>query len=376
MDVKFLDLAKQYNSINIDELMDELKEAIVNGQFVGGKKVEEFETNFSKYVGSDYAVGVGSGLDALIFALKGLGIGPDDEVIVPANTFIATVLAVTHVGATPVFVDVDNRTYLMTTKIESKITKKTKAIMPVHLYGNTVYMPTIMALAKNYGLFVIEDCAQAIGAKLMGEHVGTFGDAGIFSFYPAKNLGGLGQGGALVTNNKKIADMTRRLSNVGRKENSWYEYDEIGYNSRLDAVNAIFLNTGLKQIDLWTSKRREVASWYEEYLNNYPLKVITPKIDAHCNHVYHLYELRVEDRGVRDSLLEYLKLNGIGAALHYPVPCHKQDIYCSDYNGLTLPIVEDLAGTLLSLPMHPYMTKEEVQWVSETINKFYIDKVF
>lgn len=248
--------------------------------------------------------------------------------------------------------------------------------MPVHLYGNTVYMPTIMDIAKNYKLFVIEDCAQAIGAKVAGKHVGTWGDAGIFSFYPAKNLGGLGQGGALVTNNKAIADMTRRLSNVGRKDNSWYEYDEVGYNSRLDAVNAIFLNTCLKHIDLWTTKRREVASWYEEYLNNYPLKVITPKIDAHCSHVYHLYELRVENRGVRDSLLEYLKLNGIGAALHYPVPCHKQDIYYSDYNDLTLPIVEDLAGTLLSLPMHPYMTKEEVKQVSETINKFYIDNVF
>lgn len=378
MEVKFIDLKKQYESIDIPALMLKLQEVITTGQFVGGEYLDNFESSLAHYISPSmfssifspkYAVGVGSGLDALIFALKSVGVGPGDEVIVPANTFIATALAVTHVGATPVFVDVDETTYLLTEKFEAAVTKNTKAVMPVHLYGNTVYMPKIMEVADKYNLYVIEDCAQAIGARIEGQHVGTFGHAGAFSFYPAKNLGGLGQGGAVITNNLVIADKVRCLSNVGRKTNSWYEYSEVGYNSRLDAINALFLNTCLIRVNEWNNRRKIAALWYGKYLQNANVRL--PIVTKQGSHVYHLYEIQVNNREVRDKLLIYLKSHGVGAALHYPVPCHQQDIY-KECN-LNLPIVEYLAGTLISLPIHPFITEEEVMYVCEVINQFYAD---
>jgi len=369
MTINFLDLKKQYNTLDIPNLMKGIEDIITNGKFVGGEALTTFETNFANYNGTKYAVGVGSGTDALIFALAGLGVGPGDEVIVPANTFIATALAVTHVGATPVFVDVNPLTYLVTSDIISKaITNKTKAIIPVHLYGNTVFMPDIINLSRKHNLFVIEDCAQAIGASVLGEKVGTWGDAGCFSFYPAKNLGGLGQGGAIITSNKSIVDKAMCLGNVGRKEGSWYEYSDVGYNSRLDAVNALFLNTCLSHIDTWNVNRLKVAKRYEKNFSKCST-VSTPFIDKGCTHVYHLYEIKVTSKTIRDDLQIFLKDNGIFSALHYPVPCHKQEVY-SEYNNLTFGTTESLSDTLLSIPMHPFLTNDEIDFICEKIIQY------
>ncbi len=369
MGVNFLDLKKQYSNIHMSDLMAGIEEIVTNGAFVGGPNVEKFEKNFAEYNGTDYAIGVGSGTDALIFALAGLGVGPGDEVLIPGNTFIATALAVSHVGATPVFVDVSSLTYNLDYNCEKHITAKTKAIMPVHLYGNPVNMHLIMDIASKHNLYVIEDCAQAIGAKFKGQKVGTFGDAGCFSFYPAKNLGGLGQGGAIITNNKAIIDKASCLGNVGRKEGSWYEYSDVGYNSRLDAVNALFLNTCLPQIDKWNAKRRTVASWYKNNLEDC-LEVTVPFIDTSCTPVYHLYELKFNSVKDRDGVKDYLAKHDIYSALHYPVVCHKQEVY-KEFNDQILGVAESLAVTLLSLPMHPYMTRGEVDLVTDTIKEYF-----
>lgn len=371
MAVNFLDLKLQYSKINLAEMLTDLEYLIVNGKFVGGEALDEFEEAFSVYNSVNHTVGVGSGTDALIFALAGLGVGPGDEVIVPANTFIATALAVSHVGATPVFCDVNPLTYLIdNNNAEAVITDKTKAIIPVHLYGNPVNMEDIMALATKHNLFVIEDCAQAIGATFKSQKVGTFGDAGCFSFYPAKNLGGLGQGGAIITNNEDIVAKAQCLGNVGRKAGSWYEYSDIGYNSRLDAVNACFLKTCLEKIDTWNAKRRTVAGWYSTEMEGIN-EVKLPYVDTNCKPVWHLYELKLESEEKRNGLQDFLQEKDIGCALHYPVPCHKQDVY-AEYNDLTLGVADSLAVTLLSLPMHPFMTKDEVIEVCNAIKEYII----
>lgn len=372
MSVKFLDLKKQYETIDINKTMSYIREAIENGMFVGGSHVESFETSLAAFSETKYSVGVGSGTDALIFALAGLGIGPGDEVVVPANTFIATALAVTHVGAKPVFADVDENTYLLTVKnIEAVLTEKTKAIMPVHLYGNVVNMSALMTFAKAHNLFVVEDCAQAIGARYNNKPVGSFGDAGCFSFYPAKNLGGLGQGGAIVTNNEAIVAKARCLGNVGRKEGSWYEYSDIGYNSRLDAVNAIFLAENLNHIEDWNRRRRLAASYYAKFFNAIP-EVVVPFSEPEALPVYHLYEIKLNNKETRDKLQDYLKARDIGAALHYPVPCHKQEVYSTYKNQEGLRNSEILASTLLSLPMHPFITIAEIEEVCKAIKKFFL----
>jgi len=374
MDINLVDLKRQYSMLNIDGLMEKIKGLITSGGFVGGPYLEEFENKFSDYNGSRYTVGVGSGTDALILALRALGIGPGDEVIVPANTFIATAIAATHVGADVVFADVNPKTYLMDESVEKYITRKTKVIIPVHLYGNTVYMPKIMEIAKKYDLYVVEDCAQAIGAKVNGKNVGTFGQAGCFSLYPAKNLGGLGQGGAVITNEDSISNEIRSLGNVGREDGTWYGYDKVGYNSRLDSINALFLSECLNNIKVWNEKRKNVAVMYKACLCSsdrlYKINenILLPYVDKDCDHVYHLYEIKTKDKNTRDKLLNFLKENGIGAALHYPITCNNQPIY-TGYGQF--PVSEELADTLLSIPMHPYLREEEVQKVSNFITKFY-----
>jgi dTDP-4-amino-4,6-dideoxygalactose transaminase len=374
MNINLVDLKRQYSMLNIDWIMEKIKGLITIGGFVGGPYLEEFESKFSNYNNCRYTIGVGSGTDALILALRSLGVGPGDEVIVPANTFIATAIAATHVGADVVFSDVNPDTYLMDESVESYITNKTKVIIPVHLYGNTVYMPKIMQIAKKYDLYVIEDCAQAIGAKIDGKSVGTFGHAGCFSFYPAKNLGGLGQGGAVITNIESISNDVRSLGNVGRTDGSWYGYDKVGYNSRLDSINALFLTECLNYIDIWNDKRKNVALMYKSFLcsedKTYRINenILLPHVDKGCDHVYHLYEIRTEEKETRNKLLNFLKENGIGAALHYPITCNNQPIY----NGYgSFNIAEGLADTLLSIPMHPYLSSKEVRKVSNCITKFY-----
>lgn len=352
-----------------NELEEDLKNAfnrvLSRSWYINGIEVESFENAFADYCGTDYCVGVGNGLDALTLSLKALGIGIGDEVIVPSNTYIATALAVTYAGATPVFVEPDIRTFNINPDlIEAAITANTKAIIPVHLYGQACDMDSIMEVAKKYGLKVIEDCAQAHGATYKGQMVGTFGDIACFSFYPGKNLGALGDAGAITTNDEALANKVRALGNYG----SDYKYHHIykGNNSRLDEMQAAFLSAKLPHLNRMNEDRRRIARRYTEGINN--PKVITPYNLPTCVPVWHIYGIRC---GERDALKKHLEKNGIGTNEHYPIPIHLQACY-SDLNISKgcLPIAEDISATELSIPMYYGMTEEEIQYVIDTINEF------
>lgn len=333
--------------------------------YIEGVEDEAFEKAFAEYCDSQYCVGVGNGLDALMLALKALGVGKGDEVIVPSNTYIATALAVTYVGAQVVFVEPDIRTYnIDPAKIEEKITDKTKAIMPVHLYGQACDMDPIMEIAKKYNLYVVEDCAQAHGATYKGRKIGTFGDAAGFSFYPGKNLGALGDAGAVVTNNKELADKVRALGNYG----SDYKYHHIyqGNNSRLDEMQAAFLAAKLPHLEKMNEDRRRIANRYLAEIKNDNL--VLPYFSEDMVPVWHIFAVRTNRR---DELEAYLKANGIGTNKHYPIPIHLQECY-SDL-GISegqLPIAEEISQTELSLPLFYGMTDEQIQHVINTINNF------
>jgi len=367
MRINFVEIGKQYIAFNYNQLIDVIRD----GNFVGGQRLGDFEALFSTYVGVPYCVGVGSGTDALVLALKALGIGPGDEVIVPANTFIATAFAVSHVGAKPIFCDVEPDFYTIDPeKIEPLITTDTKAIIPVHLYGQPAEMSTILYIANNYGLKVIEDCAQAFNAEYEGKKVGSLGDVGCFSFYPAKNFGGLGQGGAVTTNDPAVADAVRSLGNLGRVDGSHYLYDRLGCNSRLDTINAVFLESNLANILTWNANRVRAAAKYDELLAKIP-QVTIPAKRSTGTHVYHLYELNCGNLATRDALKEFLYSYEIECGLHYPVPCHKQEVYAADYNTVSCPVAEGLSDSLLSLPIHPYLTDDEVNYVCERIEEYF-----
>ena len=359
--VSFLPMEKELN----EEIRNAFERVFCRSWYIEGKEDETFEQAFAKYCGVDYCVGCGNGLDALMLALKALGVGAGDEVIVPSNTYIATALAVTYVGATPVFVEPDIKTFLINPAlIEEAITPKTKAIMPVHLYGQACDMDSIMGVAKKHKLYVVEDCAQAHGAKYKGKRVGSFGDAAGFSFYPGKNLGALGDGGAAVTNNKEISDKIRALGNYG----SDYKYHHIykGNNSRLDEMQAAFLFAKLPHLDRMNEERRRIAKLYSEGIHN--PKVITPIVKDECVPVWHIYGVRCADR---DALENHLNDNGIGTNKHYPIPMHLQECY-SDL-GIpqgALPIAEEISATELSLPMYYGLTDEEIKYVIDAINEF------
>lgn len=359
--VSFLPMEKELN----EDIRNAFERVFNRSWYIEGKEDEAFEQAFAKYCGTDYCVGCGNGLDALMLALKALGVGAGDEVIVPSNTYIATALAVTYVGATPVFVEPDINTFLIDPSlIEVAITNKTKAIMPVHLYGQACDMDAIMSIAKKHKLFVVEDCAQAHGATYKGKRIGSFGDAAGFSFYPGKNLGALGDGGAAVTNSKEIADKIRALGNYG----SDYKYHHIykGNNSRLDEMQAAFLLAKLSHLDRMNEERRRIAKLYSEGIHN--PKVITPIVKDECVPVWHIYGVRCANR---DALEKYLNDKGIGTNKHYPIPMHLQECYC-DLNipqGV-LPIAEEISATELSLPMYYGMTDEEIKYVIDAINEF------
>jgi dTDP-4-amino-4,6-dideoxygalactose transaminase len=361
MKVDFVDLKSQVAEIDCDSVMEKIKA----GQFMGA---DEFEKAFAMYHGAKYCVGVGSGTDALWLTLLALGIGPGDEVIVPANTYIATAFAVSHTGAKPVFCDVSMDNYTMETKyIKKVLTDRTKAIIPVHLYGQPVHVKPLL----KFGLPVIEDCAQATGAVVFGKKVGTIGTAGAFSFYPTKNLGGLGQGGAVITDDRDIARSIRELGNVGRTEGSWHSYSWTGFNSRLDAVNAEFLRLSLKKLDEWNARRFEAAMYYEDLLNTIADIVHVPFCDGIVfEPVFHLYEIQLKSKSIRDKLKDYLDKNGVGTGLHYPIPCHKQIMYRRKYDS-KCPNAEKLADRLLSLPMHPFLQPEQIEYVCGTIAKYF-----
>ena len=351
------------------ELEKDIKSAfcrvLKHSWYIGGIEDKSFEQAFANYCTTNYCVGVGNGLDALVLILKAFGVGEGDEVIVPSNTFIATVLAVTYVGAKPVLVEPDIRTFnINPSLIESCISEKTKAIIPVHLYGQACEMDSIMEIAKRNNLFVIEDCAQAHGAEYKGKRVGSFGDAAGFSFYPGKNLGALGDAGAVVTNNKEIADTVRMLSNYG----SDFKYHHVlkGNNSRLDELQAAFLMTKLQHLDRMNEERRRIAKIYSDGINN--PRIITPCVISDCNPVWHIYGIRCFER---DALEKHLNDRGIGTNKHYPIPIHLQECYKDLFipRG-RLPIAEEISSTELSIPMYYGMTDEEVNYVIDAINEF------
>lgn len=333
--------------------------------YIEGVEDEAFEKAFAEYCGTDYCVGVGNGLDALVLALKGLGVGTGDEVIVPSNTYIATALAVNYVGAMPVFVEPDIRTFnINPALIEAAITDKTKAIMPVHLYGQACDMEPIMDIAKKYNLFVVEDCAQAHGATYKGKKIGTFGDAAGFSFYPGKNLGALGDAGATITNNKELADKIRAYGNYG----SDYKYHHIykGNNSRLDEMQAAFLLAKLPHLARMNEERRKIAKRYLDGIKN--SQIILPYIPEYANPVWHIFAIRCEKR---DKLEKYLNEAGISTNKHYPIPIHLQECYKDmGFQKGDYPISEEISTTELSIPMYYGMTEEEIEYVIGTINSF------
>lgn len=351
------------------ELDKDLKKAFdrvyTRSWYIEGVEDEAFEKAFAEYCDNKYCVGVGNGLDALMLALKALGVGKGDDVIVPSNTYIATALAVTYVGATPVFVEPDIRTFnIDTSRIEEAITGKTRAIIPVHLYGQACDMDPIMEIARRHNLYVVEDCAQAHGATYKGKVVGSFGDAAGFSFYPGKNLGALGDAGATVTNNKELADKIRTLGNYG----SDYKYHHIykGNNSRLDELQAAFLAAKLPHLNKMNEERRKIAQRYMDEIKN--PEVVLPYVPEDMGPVWHIFGIRC---GRRDELEKFLNVAGIGTNKHYPIPMHLQECY-KDFGFMEgdFPIAEEIFATELSLPMYYGMTDEETQYVIDKVNEF------
>lgn len=359
--VTFKPLEKELDA----ELRAAFERVYTNSWYIEGKEDEAFEKAFAQYCHTEYCVGCGNGLDALMLSLKALGVGIGDEVIVPSNTYIATALAVTYVGAKSIFVEPDIRTYNIDPfKIEEKITDRTKVIMPVHLYGQPCDMDPIMEIAKRNNLYVIEDCAQAHGATYKGKKIGSFGDAAGFSFYPGKNLGALGDAGATVTNKKELADKVRALGNYGAN----YKYHHIyqGNNSRLDELQAAFLSAKLPSLDKVNENRRTTAKKYLQGIKN--LKMTIPYVIDDVEPVWHIFAIRC---GERDRLAEYLVSNGISVNKHYPIPMHMQECYKDlGINKGELPIAEELSATELSIPIYYGMTDEEVNYVIEKLNRF------
>jgi dTDP-4-amino-4,6-dideoxygalactose transaminase len=333
--------------------------------YVMGEKLQTFEASYAKHNQTKYCVGVSNGLDALILALQALNIGKGDEVIVPSNTYIASVIAITTVGATPVFVEPRMDTYNINPElIEQKITKRTKAIMPVHLYGQACEMDYIMKLAEAYDLYVVEDNAQAHGSSYNGKLTGSFGHANGVSFYPGKNLGALGDAGAVTTNKEEIAERIKALRNYGSLKK--YHNDYVGLNRRLDELQAALLSVKLQHLNSWTQERKEIAEAYNEILVGSNL--ILPKLASNADHVFHLYVVRTSKR---EELQEYLNKKGVGTLIHYPIPPHLQKAY--KYLGYKIgdfPIAEELANTSISLPLWVGIKKNQLEIVSDLIAKF------
>ena len=366
MQIPLVDLKAQYLSIKKE--IDEAIQRVLNKcNFIMGDEVKEFEEELASFCSAKYAVGVSSGTDALLLALKAINIQPGDEVITVPNTFIATTEAITMAGGKIKFVDIDEETFnIDTNKIESAITNKTRAILPVHLYGQPANMDPIIDLAKKYNLKVIEDAAQAHGAEYKNKRVGALGDIGIFSFYPGKNLGAYGDAGAVVTNDPDISNKIAMLRNHGRTKKYEHEYE--GYNCRLDTLQAAILRVKLKYINSWNEARRNHASSYRKLLQN--TDIILPTEQKDNKHIYHIFAVRVADR---DNLLNKLKNEGIGAGIHYPIPLHLQPAYrYLGYKAGDFPITEKCAREIISLPMYPELDEVKIKKIAEAISKFTI----
>lgn len=339
-------------------------ETLESGWYILGSKGEQFENEFSNYLGSKYCVGLNSGLDALILAFRALEIGEGDEVIVPANTYIASVLGITENSATPVFVEPDEYYNLDATKIEEKITDKTKAILVVHLYGQAADMVNIKAIADKHNLYLVEDCAQSHGAKFDGKVTGTWGDIGCFSFYPTKNIGAFGDSGAVVTDNEEFYEKIKMLRNYGSKVK--YQNEILGINSRMDEIQAALLSVKLKYYSELRAERESIAHKYLKGIKN-PF-VTLPSIREKSEHVWHLFVVKVDER---DKFQSYLSENGIATQIHYPIPPHLSEAYkyIGDKEG-SYPVTENYAKYIISLPLFEGMTKEEIDYVINTINRF------
>lgn len=365
--IKFLDLQK-VNLQHQQEIETRLLKTFRSGWYLFGEEVKQFEQNLSEYIGCQHSIGVANGLDALRLIFKAyieLGIMQrKDEVIIPANTYIASILAVTDNNLTPVLVEPDIETYnVYISKIEDKITAKTKAILIVHLYGQAVFSEELKQLAKKYNLKIVEDNAQAIGAEWNDIKTGNLGDAAGFSFYPGKNLGALGDAGAVTTNDAELAKTVRAIANYGSEQKYVNKYQ--GLNSRIDEIQAAVLNVKLPSLDEENTRRREIAKYYIENITNPAIAL--PKLPKdESNHVWHVFVVRCQQR---DKLQQYLKNNNIQTLIHYPIPPHKQEAY-KEWNNLSFPITEQIHNEVLSLPISPVLTDEEVQTIVRVINQF------
>ncbi len=353
--VPLIDLKIQHRSI-ASEVESAIKNVCDNTAFILSDEMKAFESEFAAYCGAKHGIGVANGTEALFLALKALGVGEGDEVIVPANTFIATAEAISHAGAVPVFVDVDPETYCIDpSKIGGAITEKTKAILPVHLYGHPADMDAIMSVARNSGLKVVEDCAQAHGTQYKGKSVGPIGDAAGFSFYPSKTLGAYGDAGMVLTNSDEVCDKLKLLRDNGRT--TWNEHSIIGYNSRLDGIQAAVLRVKLKRLDEWVEARRAHARQYCELLSGVD-GLTLPVETSDAKHAYYVYVVRTDNR---EDVMKQLKEKGCGCAIHYPVPLHLQPAYAflggkrGDH-----PVAEQYADQIMSIPMFPEMTREQL----------------
>jgi len=366
MKIPLVDLKAQYANIKA-EIDAAVQRVLDETDFIGGNAVTEFEKSFAAYCGTRSAVGLANGTDALQLSLLALGVGKGDEVITAINTFIATSEAISATGARPVFIDNDPQTYTIDVrKIEEKITPRTKAIIPIHLYGQPAAMDAINEIAARHNLVVIEDAAQSHGASFKGKTVGTLGRLACFSFYPGKNLGAYGDAGAIATNDEALANKVRMLANHGRLKK--YEHEIEGYNSRLDTLQAAVLSVKLRHLRAWTEKRRQNASTYSQLLAR-AANIVTPVVHPDATHVFHLYVVRVQHR---EQVRQALKEAGIATGIHYPIPLHLQPAY--KYLGLptgSFPVAERFASEIMSLPMYPELSADQIAFICDTLIKAY-----
>ena len=364
MKVDLLDLTTQYHMLQ-NEIDKAIKDVLESGHFIMGPNVKKLEEEIAEYSGVKHAIAVANGTDALMLTLRALNIKEGDEVITSPYTFFASAETTSVLGATPVFADIDPKTQNIDPKsIEEKITAKTKAIIPIHIFGQMSDMDAIMAIAEKHNLYVIEDACQAIGAEFKGKKAGSIGIAGTYSFFPTKNLGGYGDGGMIVTKDDELAANLRLLRAHG--SNKKYHHSVIGYNSRLDELQAAILRVKFKHLDRWSELRKQHAHYYNELLQDQ--KVILPFEDSNCKHVFHQYVIRVEDR---DGLENYLKENGVSTAVYYPLAVHLQEVYKDlGYKVGDLPVAEKSCESSLALPMFPELTKEQQKYVVEKIKEY------
>ncbi len=364
MTIPLVDLKAQYASIK-PEIDAAIQRVVDNTSFILGKEVSEFEKNFAAFCRAQFCIGIDSGTAALHLALLLCDVKPGDEVITTTHTFIATAEVISVIGAKPVLVDIDPRTYnIDPQQIERAITPRTKAIIPVHLYGQPAEMDTILEIARRHHLRVIEDAAQAHGAEYRGRRAGTMGDLACFSFYPGKNLGAYGDAGAIVTNHAELAERARLLRDHGRR--SKYEHQVVGYGYRLDALQAAILGAKLPHLEAWNARRRAIADYYTEFLTN--TAVVTPYVPQHITPIYHIYAIRHANR---DELQKHLKARGIETGIHYPIPLHLQPVYENlGYKRGDFPHAEKAANEILSLPIYPELTDAQVEMIVQAVKEF------